>query len=240
MKRLEAVLVAMLAAVLVAGCASLESLGSLRGLVQPPTFSEAADQPAEIRLVGPGADRPIGGAVIRIWTRVNNPNAFGFRLATLRTTLLLDGTRAATGDFPLGLPLGPREETVVPLDLSISFSELAGLARVVRNAADGQAVPYQLDGTIGIDAGRLGQPTFGPMQLFQGELRSRVGRVGQPTRPARPTGSGDYWFPAAELVLASSGRICASSSASVICPGWYSRTAPCRSTITMVGVVLTP
>ena len=174
MKRLGTILAAMMAAVLVSGCASLESLGSLRGLVQPPTFSEAEGQPAEIRLVGPGADRPLGGAAIRIWTRVNNPNPFGFRLATLRTTLLLDGTRAATGDFPLGLSLGPREETVVPLDLSISFSELAGLARVVRNAAEGQAVPYQLDGTIGIDAGRLGQPTFGPMQLFQGELGTRI------------------------------------------------------------------
>jgi hypothetical protein len=178
MRRIAAGPVVLIAA-LGAGCASLESLGSLRGLVQPPTFSEAEGQPAEIRLVGPGADRPLGGASIRIWTRVRNPNAFGFRLATLRTTLLLDGSRAATGDFPLGLPLGPREETVVPLDLSISFSELAGLARVVRSAADGQAVPYQLDGTIGVDAGRLGQPTFGPMQLLQGELSGRVGRVGR-------------------------------------------------------------
>ena len=154
-------------------CASLGSLGSLGGLVQPPRFSEAEDQPAEIRLVGPGADRPIGGAVVRIWTRVSNPNAFGFRLATLSTTLLLDGSRAATGDFPLGLPLGPREETVVPLDLSVSFSDLAGLSRIVRGAADGQPVPYQLDGTIGIDAGRLGQPTFGPTLLFRGDLAAR-------------------------------------------------------------------
>jgi len=172
-------LAAVAAALLAFGCASLESLGSLRALVQPPTFSEAEGQPAEIRLVGPGPDRPLGGAEIRLWTRVNNPNAFGFRLATLQTTLILDGSRAATGDFPLGLPLAPREETVVPLDLSISFSELAGLARVMRSAAGGQPVPYQLDGTIGIDAGRLGQPTFGPMQLLNGELRGRVGHVGQ-------------------------------------------------------------
>jgi len=163
-------------AVLAVGCASLESLGSLRGLVQPPTFSEVEGQPAEIRLVGPGVDRPLGGAEIRLWTRVSNPNAFGFRLATLRTTLILDGSRAATGDFPLGLPLAPREETVVPLDLSISFSELAGLARVVRSAAGGQPVTYQLDGTIGIDAGRLGQPTFGPTLLFRGELNARRSR----------------------------------------------------------------
>ena len=154
-------------------CASLGSLGSLGGLIQPPRFTEAEGQPAEIRLVGPSVDNPIGGAVVRIWTRVSNPNAFGFRLATLRTTLLLDGSRAATGDFPLGLPLGPREETVVPLDLSISFSDLAGLSRIVRSAADGQTVPYQLDGTIGIDAGRLGQPTFGPTLLFRGDLSAR-------------------------------------------------------------------
>jgi hypothetical protein len=154
-------------------CASLGPLASLGGLVQAPRFSEAEDQPAEIRLVGPSVGQPIGGAVVRIWARVSNPNAFGFRLATLRTTLLLDGSRAATGDFPLGLPLGPREETVVPLDLSISFSDLAGLSRIVRSAADGQPVPYQLDGTIGIDAGRLGQPTFGPTLLFRGDFNAR-------------------------------------------------------------------
>jgi hypothetical protein len=221
MLRIGWVPVAALTVVLGIGCASLESLGSLRALVRPPTFAEAEGQPAEIRLIGPGADRPLDGATIRLWTRVSNPNAFGFRLATLRTTLLLDGSRAATGDFPLGLPLGPREETVVPLDLSISFSDLTGLARVVRNAADGQPVPYQLDGTIGIDAGRLGQPTFGPMQLFQGELRGGIGRVGDPTYPTHPTyGRQRPWPAAADAVPASSGRSCASSSASVICPGW--------------------
>jgi hypothetical protein len=166
-------------ALFAAGCASLDSLGSLGRLVQPPIFAEAENQPAEIRLLGPGTDRPLGGATVRIWTRVTNPNPFGFRLATLRTTLLLDGARAATGDFPLGLPLAAREETVVPLDLAISFSDLAGLSRIVRSAADGQPVPYQLEGTIGVDAGRLGQPTFGPMQLVAGELARRAGRVGR-------------------------------------------------------------
>ena len=177
-------------ALVVAGCASLDSLGSLGRLVQPPTFAEAEDQPAEIRLLGPGTDRPLGGAAVRIWTRVKNPNPFGFRLATLRTTLLLDDTRAATGDFPLGLPLAAREETVVPLDLTISFSDLAGLSRVVRNAVDGQAVPYQLEGTIGVDAGRLGQPTFGPMQLFRGELSGRLSAGSRRTIDPRRAAAG--------------------------------------------------
>ena len=148
-------------------CASLGSLGSL---IQPPRFSEAEDQPAEIRLVGPRAGQPLGGAAVRIWTRVRNPNPFGLRLSTLETTLLLDGSRAATGDFPLGLPLGAGEESVIPLDLSISFADMAGLSEVVRNAIGGERVGYQLEGTIGIDAGALGQPTFGPLVLFRGEL----------------------------------------------------------------------
>ena len=149
------------------------SLGQLGRFIQPLRFAEAENQPAEIRLAGPGADHPLGGAVVRLWTRVSNPNPFGLRLATLRTTLLLDGSRAATGDFPLGLALGPREESVIPLDLSISFSDIPALSRVVRTAAGGQPVGYQLDGTIGIDAGALGQPSFGPMMLFRGELNAR-------------------------------------------------------------------
>ena len=44
-------------------CASLGSR-FLGGLIQPPRFSEAEDQPAEIRLVGPSAGRPVGGAVV--------------------------------------------------------------------------------------------------------------------------------------------------------------------------------
>jgi hypothetical protein len=153
--------------------AACASLGSLSRLIQPPRFSEAENQPAEIRLVGPAGGRPLGGAAVRIWTRVSNPNPFGLRLSTLETTLLLDGTRAATGDFPLGLPLRAGEESVIPLDLSISFSDMPGLSSVVRNAIGGQRVDYLLEGTIGIDAGALGQPTFGPLTLLRGELSAR-------------------------------------------------------------------
>jgi hypothetical protein len=150
------------------------SLGSLSRLIQPLRFSEAENQPPEIRLVGPAAGGQLGGAVVRIWTRISNPNPFGLRLSTLETTLLLDGSRAATGDFPVGLSLNGGEESVIPLDLSISFSDLAGLSTVVRNAIGGQRVGYQLDGTIGIDAGALGQQGFGPMMLFRGELGANV------------------------------------------------------------------
>jgi hypothetical protein len=165
------------AAVLLSGCASLEGL---RALVQPPTFRQT-DQAAEVRISGPSLDRPFGGATVRLWTEVTNPNPFGFTLGTLDGTLFLEGTRAAAAAFPLGLPLGAGQQTVVPLELSISFSDLAGLADVVRRAARREPVEYRLDGTIGVDAGTLGRPVFGPMTLVRGDFRGISSpRVPQP------------------------------------------------------------
>ena len=150
------------------GCATLEGL---RGLVQAPRFEEAPGQPAEIRLLGPSVSQPLGGAGVRIYTRVSNPNSFGLTLGTLRGTLHLENTRAADVDFPLGLPLLAGEESVVPIDLSISFSDLPGLADVIRQTVAREPLAYRLEGTIGVDAGRLGHPTFGPMTLLSGEMR---------------------------------------------------------------------
>jgi hypothetical protein len=152
---------------LATGCAGLTQLAQF---VQPPRFNEADDRPAELRVLSPSASMPAGGASVRIWLEVANPNPFGFTLSTVAATLSLEGSRAASGDFPLGLPLGAGQESIVPLDLSISFAELPGLGSVVRQAAIGGAIEYQLDGTVGIDAGRLGTPTFGPMRLTRGEL----------------------------------------------------------------------
>jgi hypothetical protein len=146
-------------------------LGVLSQIVQRPRFEQADNQPAEIRLLAPSRSMPAGGAGVRIWLEVTNPNGFGFTLSTLNATLALEGSRAATGDFPLGLPLGARQQSVVPLDLSISFAELPVLGGVLRQVAIGGAVDYELDGTVGIDAGPFGTPTFGPMRLVTGELQ---------------------------------------------------------------------
>lgn len=161
-------IIGVLVAVATAGCATL---GPLAQIVQPPRFRQADSQPAEIRLIAPSLRNPTGGAGVRIWLEVTNPNGFGFTLSTVNATLALQGTRAATGDFPLGLPLGAGQQSVVPLDLTFSFSDVPGLAPVVRQLATGGAIDYQLDGTVGVDAGRLGTPTFGPMLLTRGDLR---------------------------------------------------------------------
>lgn len=105
--------------------------------------------------------------------RVRNPNPFGLTLATLQTTLLLDDRRAATGDFPLGLALAASQESVIPIDLAIDFRDVPALVGVIRSAAGGESIDYELEGTIGVDAGSLGRPTFGPMPLMRGEVGGR-------------------------------------------------------------------
>jgi hypothetical protein len=155
--------------ILSAGCGAL---APLQRLIQPPSFSEADGMPAELRLMTPSSSNPLGGAGVTLWLEVTNPNPFGFTLSTLQTTLRLEGSRAATGDFPLGLPLSAGQTTVVPVDLSISFADIPGLAGAIRQATAGLPLAYELEGTVGVDAGRFGQPTFGPMRLVTGELRA--------------------------------------------------------------------
>jgi hypothetical protein len=164
-RRLAVVLLAMTAS----ACASL---GAFRGLIQAPRFEEAPGQPAEFRLLGPSISNPLGGASVRIWTRVTNPNPFGFTLSTLRGHVFLEDAEAAEFDLPLGLPLSAGAENVFAIDATISFAEIPRLATVLRGATGG-GLEYRLDGIVGVDAGRFGTPTFGPMTLMRGEVRRR-------------------------------------------------------------------
>ena len=154
---------------LFAGCATLEQL---RGFIQPPQFDNVDGRPAEIRILPPSRSDPLGSAGVRVWVSVKNPNPFGFTLSTLRTTLSLEGRRAATGDCPLGLPLGAGQVSEIPIDLSISFQDIPGLANLIRRAP-GDPIGYQLDGTVGVEAGHFGTPTFGPMLIARGDFGTR-------------------------------------------------------------------
>lgn len=151
-----------LALLILQGCAG--ALGNLSALVQPPRFQQVPGRQAEIRILG------LDGAGVRLWTRVTNPNTFGVRLGTLRGTLFLDDARAADAEFPLGLDLGARADSELPIDITVSFRDLPGLGGVARKVFARQAVPYRLEGTIGVDAGRIGRDMlFGPMTLLSGE-----------------------------------------------------------------------
>lgn len=159
-------MIAALSLLVLQGCAG--ALGNLSALVQPPRFEQVPGRPAEIRLAG------FDGAAVRLWTRVTNPNAFGIRLGTLKGTLFLDESRAADADFPLGLDLGAGGDSELPIDISVSFRDLPGLANVGSKILSRQPIGYRLDGTIGIDAARIGQDmVFGPMTLLRGETTLR-------------------------------------------------------------------
>src|SRR5688572_3471677 len=149
-------------------CASLEGL---RQFIQPPRFEQAQGRQSEIRLTGPSFESPTGGATVRLWTRVSNPNGFGLTLGTLRGTLHLEGSRAATVDFPFGLPLPARGEEEVPIDIVVSFRDVPGLGTAITRAISRQPIAYELEGTIGVSAGAFGEPVFGPMTLLRGDIR---------------------------------------------------------------------
>jgi hypothetical protein len=152
----------------ISACATFDSL---RSFVLAPRFEEAPGRRAEVRLVGPSASTPLGGAGIRLWARVVNPNPFGFTLSTLRGTLRLDDARAATADLPLGLPLEGRGEAEFPIDLVVSFADLPELGEVIRRGLDRAPIAYRFEGTVAVNAGAFGTPAFGPMTLISGTLR---------------------------------------------------------------------
>jgi LEA14-like dessication related protein len=159
--RVGSAVLALVLASTVTGCTALEGL---RAFIQPPRFEQDQQTRSAIRLQG------TTGAV-RIWTRISNPNSFGLTLGTLRGTLRLEGSRAATVDFPFGLPLQPGGEEVVPIDISVDLRDLPGLGQAISRALARQPIEFELEGTIGVSAGRLGEQTLGPMTLLRGELR---------------------------------------------------------------------
>ena len=158
-----------LVAGVVAGAAACASLG-LGDVVQAPRISASGTQDARLDYVGPSMSNPLGAARIRLYARVENPNPFGLTLANLAGNLFLQSTQAAQVSLPLGLPMVANGDTIVPIELTIGLDDVEGLVGVVRNALDTGRLDYRLNGTVGVDAGALGQPTFGPMNLVEGQL----------------------------------------------------------------------
>ena len=152
-------------AAIVSSTVACTALQHLQAFIQPPRFEQDDQSRSEIHLRG------TSGAAVRIWTRVSNPNSFGVTLGTLQGTLHLEGSRAATVDFPFGLPLQPRSEETVPIDIAVDFRDVPGLSQAIARAIARQPIEFELEGTIGIEAGRLGMQTLGPMTWLRGELR---------------------------------------------------------------------
>jgi hypothetical protein len=163
--RYVSTLTAALLAVALGGCATLQQA------LQAPRMTVIQDRPAELRLLGPSAERPMGGAAIRLWARVENPNAVGFTLTRFAGNLFLEGTRTVNFDFPLGVPLRAAGDTIVPMDVNLSFADAPALAQLLTRAVGENNVSYRMDGTMSVDAGLLGQPSFGPTTWLSGDMR---------------------------------------------------------------------
>lgn len=151
-----------------AACAALQTLG-----IVPLRFSEPTGRQAELRILAPAVGRPLGGAAIRLWARVQNQNSFGVTLNQVAGNLHIQDAEAIAVDFPLGLPMRAQMDTIIPLDVSIRFDNLPRLASLARSALTGSPLPYRLDGSFNVDAGSLGSPRFGPLTLLSGEIRVR-------------------------------------------------------------------
>ncbi len=148
--------------VLTAACATLQQV------VQPLRCSAEPGRQAEIRLLAPSLQRPLGGVGVRLWARVENPNPLGVNLTHLAGTLYLSESQAGAVDLPLGLPLPAQRDTVFPVEISLSLSDIPGLATTLARAVGGSAIPYRLDGRFTVGAGALGSFDFGPQTLLSG------------------------------------------------------------------------
>ncbi len=151
--------------------AGLGACAALQEIVQPPVFHVVQDRTSEFRILGPAVDRPLGGAQVRLWTRVENPNRMGLTITRLAGNLVLEGDHAAAIDLPLGLPLAAAADTVVPIELTLSFADVPRLADQLVGALTGRTLEYTVRGTLGVDAAPFGEPTFGPSDWLRGELR---------------------------------------------------------------------
>lgn len=158
--------IVVLAAVATAGCATL---GSLLNVVSP-RFELVPEREAVLTLdpISILTDNPF--VVVRVWTRVTNPNNFGLVISKLTGDVFLEGREMAEVNLPLGLPLPAARDTVIPLEIRFGIPSLSSLGALGSALYARRPVTYRLDGTIGVDAGALGEPTFGPRTWLQGQL----------------------------------------------------------------------
>lgn len=150
-----------------AGCASLA--GTL-GLAAP-SFQRVEDRPATLEVLGPSLVRLEPAARVTVWAAVRNPNDVGITLSELNGWLVLEGEEVAAVDLPLGLPLEARADTIVPLRISFDLSSLERLGGAAEAVLTRRALDYALEGRLGVDAGPLGRPVFGPRTWISGTLR---------------------------------------------------------------------
>ena len=59
----------------------------------------------------------------------------------------------------------------MPIDISVGFRDLQWLGQAITRALARQPIDFELEGTIGVNAGGFGERTLGPLTFLRGELR---------------------------------------------------------------------
>lgn len=115
-----------------------------------------------------------GGAVsvptanVALDLRVTNPNALPLNMANLGADLIVDGAHMGHVDLPnVALPARGTAQQRAEIALPVTLDTAANFLKVAR----GQLVTYRLDGAFTLNLGALGQPTFRPFTLTQGQWK---------------------------------------------------------------------
>lgn len=169
----RAFLLLAVAALTLGACAVVTPERAVRNL----EFEFVAEGSGLRRLDLPGIGGGSPSATVRIRTRVSNPNPLALRLTGLEFDLYVNANRAASGSFAGGVDLPARGQTVLDLDVTVGLAEATRLVSDLAAAARGQRTAYRLDGTVSVDAGPLGRPSFGPLTIVTGTVSAPLSVV---------------------------------------------------------------
>jgi LEA14-like dessication related protein len=121
----------------VTGCAELSKFAE--GAVEKPrlTFRTADLQALDLE-----------GATLGFTFDLENPNAFGAKVARLGYAIEVEGTRLASGDLPGGLQVPANGKAPITFPVRLRFRDVPGIAGLLRGQREDLA--YRLSGTIGV------------------------------------------------------------------------------------------
>ncbi|MCU7850815.1 MAG: LEA type 2 family protein [Candidatus Thiodiazotropha sp. (ex Monitilora ramsayi)] len=155
MSRKVLLLLVLIYAISLSGCATLEQVGQvLEG--QKPTA-----QVNGVRLTGLDFE----GMDLAFDVQVDNPNPVGISLAGLDYDLSLLGSRFLKGDQPMGMKLAANGNSSVEVPMRLGFQQLLSTYQQLKGA---DSAGYQLDLGMGFDVPVLGRVRV-PVS-YQGEF----------------------------------------------------------------------